>query len=267
VPRLEDYEDVKAFFDGLSPESRYLRFHGMVRTEFPARRLVEAGGVDRLALICRQGGRVVGAASYDRLLEPGVAEVSFAVAEDVRRRGIATRLLEQLAAIAAERGIRRFDAEVMADNYAALGVFEKSGYDVRREGAGGEIMLVLDIAATASVLERIDERDHRGVVASLRPVLAPSSVAIVGASDAAGDPGGTVLSNMVDGHFRGVVTPINAAGGVIRSIPVAPSIAGLEEAPESRRDRRPRDGARRGRPRRGGEGREGAGRTPGRPGR
>ena len=232
VPMLEDYEDVKAFFDGLSPESRYMRFHGMARTEFPARRLVEAGGVDRLALISRQGGRVVGAASYDRLLEPGVAEVSFAVAEDVRRRGIATRLLEQLAAIAAERGIRRFDAEVMGDNYAARGVFEKSGYEVRRKGDGGEIMLVLDIAATARVLERIDERDHRGVVASLRPVLAPKAIAIVGASDAPDDPGGTVLSNVVDGHFQGVVTPINAAGGVIRSTGVARSIAALEQAPE-----------------------------------
>ena len=86
--------------------------------------LVEAGGVDRLALICRHGERVVAVASYDRLLEPGVAEVAFAVADDFRRRWTATRLLEQLAAIAAERGIRRFDAEVLADNRAALGVFQ-----------------------------------------------------------------------------------------------------------------------------------------------
>ena len=209
-----------------------MRFHGMVRTDVPARHLVEAGGVDRLALICRHGDRVVAVASYDRLLEPGVAEVAFAVAEDFRRRWTATRLLEQLAAIAAERGIRRFVAEVLADNRAALGVFKKAGFAVRREGAGGEVTVVLDITPTESVWERIDERDHQGAVASLRAVLAPRSIAIVGASDARNDPGGAVLSNVIDGHFRGLVTPINAAGGVIRSIPVAPSIAGLEEAPE-----------------------------------
>ena len=92
APGPEDYEDVKAFYDRLSPESRYMRFHGMVRTEFPARHVVEAGGVDRFALICRHDGRVVAVASYDRLREPGAAEVSFAVADEFRRRWTATRL-------------------------------------------------------------------------------------------------------------------------------------------------------------------------------
>ncbi len=232
APGPDDYEDIKGFYDGLSPESRYMRFHGMVGTAGPARHLVEAGGVERLALICRHGDRVVAVASYDRLLEPGVAEVAFAVAEDFRRRWTATRLLEQLAAVAAERGIRRFIAEVLAENRAALGVFREAGYAVRRKGLGGEVTLMLDITATESVSERIDERDHRGAVASLRAVLAPTSIAIVGASDAPDDPGGAVLSNVVDGHFRGVATPINKAGGVIRSIRVVCSIAELQEAPE-----------------------------------
>ena len=228
----EDYDDVKAFYDRLSPDSRYMRFHGTVGTDIPSRYVVEASGVDRVALICRHGDRVVAVANYDRLLEPGVAEVAFAVAEDFRRRWTATRLLEQLAAIAAERGIRRFDAEVLAINHAALGVFKEAGFKVRRKGAGGEVTLMLDVTPTESVWERIDERDHAGVVASMRSVLAPNSIAIVGASEDPGDPGAAVLSNVLDGHFQGVAVPINRAGGVIRSIRVAPSIAGLEEAPE-----------------------------------
>ena len=232
APGPQDYEDIKAFYDRLSPESLYMRFHGMSRTDVPARQLVEAGGVERLALICRHGERVVAVASYDRLLEPGVAEVAVAVADDFRRRWIATRLLEQLAAIAAERGIRRFDAEVLAVNRAMLAVFKEAGFAVRRESVGREVTVVLDITPAESVWERIDERDHRGVVASLPSVLAPSSIAIVGASDAPDDPGGAVLSNVIDGHFQGVVTAVTSAGGVIRSVPVALSIAGLEEAPE-----------------------------------
>ena len=232
APGPGDYDDVKAFYDRLSPEGRYMRFHGMVRTDIPSRYVVEAGGVDRVALICRHGERVVAVASYERLREPGVAEVAFAVADDFRRRWTATRLLEQLAAIAAERGIRRFDAEVLADNHAALGVFREAGFKVRRKGAGGEVTLMLDVTPTESVWERIDERDHIGVVASLRSVLAPSSIAIVGASDAPDDPGGAVLSNVVDGQFQGVAMPINSAAGVIRSIRAAASIADLEEAPE-----------------------------------
>jgi GNAT superfamily N-acetyltransferase len=55
-----------------------------------------------------------------------VAEVAFAVADDLHGRGIGTRTLEQLAAIAADRGIRRFDAEVMASNRPMLDVFRET---------------------------------------------------------------------------------------------------------------------------------------------
>ncbi len=121
---------------------------------------------------------------------------------------------------------------MLAINHAALGVFKEAGFKVRRQGAGGEVTLMLDVTPSESVWERTDERDHAGVVASMRSVLAPTSIAIVGASDDPGDPGAAVLSNVLDGHFQGVAVPINRAGGVIRSIRVAPSIAELEEAPE-----------------------------------
>ena len=73
--------------------------------------------------------------SYDGLREPGVAEVAFAVADDDQRRGIGMRMLEQLAEIAAGRGIHRFDAEVAAGNRLMLGVFEHAGFAVRRTGS------------------------------------------------------------------------------------------------------------------------------------
>ena len=123
APVPSDFGDIKAFYDGLSPESRYFRFHSHGRTDAAARAAAEAGGVDRLALIGRHDGRVVAVASFDGLREPGAAEVSFAVADDLQRHGIGTRMLEQLAAIGAERGIHRFDAEVMPDNRPMLGVF------------------------------------------------------------------------------------------------------------------------------------------------
>src|ERR1035438_3724482 len=82
APRPADLDDIKAFYDGLSSESRYFRFHGFGRTDTVARADAEASGVDRLALIGRHDGRVVAVACYDGLREPGVAEVAFAVADD-----------------------------------------------------------------------------------------------------------------------------------------------------------------------------------------
>jgi hypothetical protein len=52
------------------------------------------------------------------------------VADDDQRRGIGMRMLEQLAEIAAERGVNRFDAEVMFGNRAMLGS-RGAGFAVR----------------------------------------------------------------------------------------------------------------------------------------
>jgi len=232
TPTPVDYDEIKAFYDGLSPESRYLRFHAFTRTDTVARADAESSRVDRLALLGRRNDRVVAVAIYDGLREPGVAEVAVAVADDHQRRGIGTRMVEQLAAIAAARRIHRFDAEVMASNTPMLGVLQNVGFAVRRRGWGGELTVSLDITPTQAVLARIDERDHVASVASVRPILAPSSVAVVGAADAPGNIGRVVLANIIAGGFQGVVTPVNRAGGVVCSMQAARSLAELEVAPE-----------------------------------
>jgi acyl-CoA synthetase (NDP forming)/GNAT superfamily N-acetyltransferase len=223
-----DFEDIKAFYDGLSPESRYSRFHGFGRTDTVARATAEASGVDRLALIARHDGRVLAVAGYDGLREPGVAEVAFAVADDDQRRGIGMRMLEQLAEIAAAREIHRFDAEVLAANRLMLGVFEHAGFAVRRRGSFGELTVSLDITPTQALLDRIDERDHFAAIASLRAILAPSSVAVMGAAATPDNVGGAVLANIIAGGFKGVVTAVNRAGGVVCSMPAAGSLGELK---------------------------------------
>jgi acetate---CoA ligase (ADP-forming) len=230
--RPEDFDDIKAFYDSLSQESRYFRFHGYGRTDTVARAEAEATGVDRVALISWHDGGVVAIASYAGLREPGVAEVAFAVADDDQHRGIGMRMLEQLAELAADRGIHRFDAEVMSRNKSMLGVFQHAGFAVRRHGSFGEMTVSLDITPTEAVLERIGERDHFAAIASLRAVLAPSSVAVVGAAATRGNVGRAVLANIIAGGFEGVVTPVNRAGGVVCSMQAARSLGELEVAPE-----------------------------------
>ncbi len=232
APTPADFGDIKAFYDGLSPESRYFRFHGYGRSDFAAHAAVEASGADRVALIARHEGAVVAVAGFDGLREPRAAEVAFAVADDWRRRGAGTRMLEQLAAIAAERGIHRFDAEVMSENRPMLGVFEGAGFAVRRRTSFGELTVSLDIAPTEAVLERIDERDHFAAIASVRSILAPASVAVAGAAATSGNVGRAVLANIVGGGFQGVVTPVHREGGVVCSMRAVRSLGELERAPE-----------------------------------
>ena len=232
APTSADFADIQAFYDRLSEVSRSFRFHGLARTDLVAREEAEATGLDRMVLISRHDGQVSAVASYAGLREPGVAEVSFAVADDDQGRWIGMRMLEQLAEIAADHAIHRFDAEVMANNAAMLAVFEHAGYAVRRRGSFGEVTVSLDITPTAAVLERIDERDHVAAVASLRAVLAPSSVAVVGAAATPGNVGRAVLANIIGGGFQGVAMPVNRAGGVVCSLRAARSLSELDVAPE-----------------------------------
>ena len=68
APTPADLEGIKAFYDGLSSESRYMRFHGQGRTDMAARDSAEADGVDRVVLIGHHGDSVVAVAGRRRAL-------------------------------------------------------------------------------------------------------------------------------------------------------------------------------------------------------
>jgi acyl-CoA synthetase (NDP forming)/GNAT superfamily N-acetyltransferase len=204
----------------------------MGRTDVVARDYAHADGDARVTLLAHLDERVVAVAGYDRLNEPGAAEVAFAVADEMHGRGLATRLLEQLAEIAAERGITRFDAEVMAGNRAMLGVFAGAGFDTRRQSEFGEVHLSLDLRPTERFEERRADRTHVAAVASLRPLLAPGSVAVVGASDREDSVGGAIFRAIVAGGFAGVAVPVHPEGGVVASARAARSLSELAEPPE-----------------------------------
>ncbi|HYB46501.1 MAG TPA: CoA-binding protein, partial [Streptosporangiaceae bacterium] len=93
-------------------------------------------------------------------------------------------------------------------------------------------LVSLDIQPTEAVQEIIDERDHRGVVASLRSILAPASVAVVGASNEPGSRGGELFANLIAGRFRGAAVPVNRSEQVVRSVRAARSLSELAEPPE-----------------------------------
>jgi hypothetical protein len=82
-----------------------------------------------------------------------------------------------------------------------LGVFEHAGFAVRRRGSLGEVTVSLDITPTEGLLERIGERDHVAAIAGLRAILAPASVAVVGAAATPGNVGRSVLANIIGGSF------------------------------------------------------------------
>jgi acetyl coenzyme A synthetase (ADP forming)-like protein len=226
----EDAPGLLALVERLSPESRYFRFHGLPPV---GPRLVEPfldpDWDERGALVgtlaSDEGQRIVALGTWSRLRDRGAAEAAFAVDDEFQGHGIGTRLVEQLAELAAEAGIERFVAEVLPANLSMLRVFEHVGFAVTRELEGGVVEVVFPIAATQSYRETVDTRDHLGVVASLQPFFSPRGVAVYGASPRAGTIGGLVFRNIVEAGFAGAAFPVNRRGEDVAGVPGYTSLA------------------------------------------
>jgi len=219
VPGPADEAALGDFFGSLSERSLYLRFHGVRRVDqaLVARYLApdwHSHGV----LVGSLEGRIVALAEYVRLRDERAAEVAFVVAEQLQGRGVATRMLEQLAARAAAHGIERFVAEVMSENTAMLAVFRDAGFAVSRTLESGEIEVTFPIATTDVFRARVDERDHIAVTASLRPFFTPRTVAVIGAPKRRGSIGGELFRNILAADFAGSVFPINRAGEAVAGV-------------------------------------------------
>ena len=233
-PRETDTGEILEFFRALSERSLYLRFHGFPRLgPEVAEQLVDPNWTERGALVGTfvEDGRerIVAVGNYVRLRDPTVAEAAFAVADEYQRRGIGTRLVEQLAERAGREGIERIVAEVLAENRGMLGVFEALGFELSRELAGGEVEIAFPVKTTERYEARVDERDHIAVTASLRPFFEPRSVAVVGASRRRGSIGGELFRNVLEADFVGAAYPVNRDGTAVAGVRAYTSIADVPE--------------------------------------
>jgi acetyl coenzyme A synthetase (ADP forming)-like protein len=225
-PGADDAATLLAFFQGLSDESLYLRFHGHPNVgSNVVEPLLDPDWEERGALVGMNEDRIVAVANYVRLRDPRAAEVAFAVADEFQGRGIATRLLERLAALATEQSIEEFVAEVMLDNAAMLRVFADAGFETTRETVLGTAEVRLALAPTETLQLRVDERDHVGVVSSLRPFFEPETVAVIGASTRVGSIGGELFRNVLRGEFQGVCLPVNRSGASVAGVRAYRSVA------------------------------------------
>ncbi|HSO16883.1 MAG TPA: GNAT family N-acetyltransferase [Arthrobacter sp.] len=206
-----DADAVQAFHGGQSQKSIYMRFFAF-KSKLSAKelkRFTEVDYKDRVALVITIGGEIMGIGRYDRLDDPEEAEVAFNIADAHQGRGIGSILLEHLAAAARENGIRKFSAEVLPENRKMLMVFSDAGYDVKRHFDDGVVSLEFNIDPTDKSRAVMESREHRAEARSIQELLAPSSVAVIGASRKWGAVGYQLLEHIIEGRFTGPVYAIN----------------------------------------------------------
>ena len=232
----DDYDDVLHMHEQLSPSNSYFRFFSF-SPQAPlreARRVSRPAAPDHAALLAWLGGELVGVASYEPTDRQGVAEIAFAVSDDMHGRGVATLLLEHLVSIARRRHLNAFAAETLPENLAMQRVFADAGLRVQRRFADGVIELTMPLPShdggeLDSYLDAVASRASRAEVASLRPLLHPASVAVIGAGRHRGSVGREVLHNIVSGGFSGVVYAVNPHGHSMEGLNCLVSAADLPE--------------------------------------
>jgi GNAT superfamily N-acetyltransferase len=125
--RGDEGDLLDALMAGLSPRSRYLRFH----VPLPAlsadmrRVLLDVDGRDRIALVAEaDDGAPVGIARVSRDRgSSGEAEIAVATVDAWHRRGVGRLLVTAVAARARAAGVRRLSARVLPENGAAIALF------------------------------------------------------------------------------------------------------------------------------------------------
>jgi GNAT superfamily N-acetyltransferase len=142
----EDRELIRWGFEHLSEESRYRRFMGLKRlSERDLDYLTTIDYKNHFAWVAfahdvpHEPG--VGVARYVRSTEnPEEAEAAVAVLDDYHNRGIGTLLLEALAAVALENGIKRFTGYVLVENRPMKDLLHTLGAKLHTDSPGVERM-------------------------------------------------------------------------------------------------------------------------------
>ncbi|MFI6857572.1 GNAT family N-acetyltransferase [Streptomyces sp. NPDC050416] len=218
---VDDAERLVSFYEQVSDESKYYRFFAPYPrlSAKDVHRFTHHDFVDRVGLAATVGGEFIATVRYDRIGADGTpasapadeAEVAFLVQDAHQGRGVASALLEHIAAVARERGIRRFAAEVLPANNKMIKVFTDAGYTQKRSFEDGVVRLEFDLEPTDRSLAVQYAREHRAEARSVQRLLAPGSVAVIGAGRTPGGVGRSVLGNIRDAGYTGRLYAVNKA--------------------------------------------------------
>ena len=212
-----DHEAMRRFFDELSPKSRRLRFLALsAASEDLITRLCDSTDPDQALtlIVCRRRHdemQIVGVGSYF-LTTPRSAEVAFAIDDNFHGKGIATALLEQLVRAGRDRDFAEFSASVLPENFEMLDVFRDSGFEVTSTTDAGCVEVLLSLRPSSASAAAADERDRHATIASLKAILRPGAVAVVGVSRWPSNLGRRVFESLLASGFKGDVHAVNPSG-------------------------------------------------------
>jgi acyl-CoA synthetase (NDP forming)/GNAT superfamily N-acetyltransferase len=225
-----DTEALSALYSRASPRSRYLRFFTAgISIDREVQRLVAAGN-DHVALVAEHDGLAVGVASYE-ILNGDQAEVSLLVDDAWQGDGIGSLLIEHLTALARKAGIQELVGDVLASNVTMLRTSAGVAPGIVRDHDEDPEVVRIHIPTQPDerALAAAGTRDRTAEHNSLRPLLAPASVAVIGVSRSQSGVGYEILQAIRAGGFTGRIYPVNPHVQTIDGLACHRSIGAIPE--------------------------------------
>ena len=222
----EDGDALRRFHAALSAQTIYYRFFS-VKPELSDKDVDYFTNVDhrsRVALVALDRDEIIGVGRFD-VLGDGSAEVAFNIRDAIQGRGLGSILLEHLAAAARELGVSRFVAEVLPENSRMLATFREAGYELRQQREEDVIAVSFDIEPTDASVAVMAAREQRAEARSVRRLLQPRAVAVVGASRSPGGLGHALLQHLVDGGYTGELIAVHPEVDQITGVRCVRSLA------------------------------------------
>jgi acyl-CoA synthetase (NDP forming)/RimJ/RimL family protein N-acetyltransferase len=226
----DDAPALAAFHLRQSAESRYFRFFSPKPelNEGELERFTTVDFVDRVAFVVEEHDEFIGWASYERWNNRDDAEVAFMVDDQHQGKGIATLMLEHLAAVARANGIERFTAQTLGDNRRMLSVFAKAGWPVHRRFESGVIDVDFPLADTSSFIDSVERREQRADSRAMARVLLATSVAVIGASDTP-DSVGEALWRIMSSDPKRRTYPVNPHRATVGGVTAYPTVGDVPD--------------------------------------
>jgi acyl-CoA synthetase (NDP forming)/GNAT superfamily N-acetyltransferase len=223
-----------SMYDRTTPESLRLRFfaYSSCAGRQDVRRMLRPPSADHLAVIAVARSEILGVGCIERTSHPGTAEFALLVDDVHHSEGVGMLLLDHLVAAARTAGYQRLCAGVLSENAAMRHVLRDLGATLTESTSQATIDVVFPLREIPTWRTAVEEREGLAEHHSLERVLAPRSVAVVGAGTNADGIGHRILANLAKGGFKGELYAVNRGGATVGGIPGVESLRELPRTPD-----------------------------------
>ena len=230
--RAEDADEVNHKFQREAPTSFYRSFFGSREfSESGIRAMCSPDWMTQVTLVAvmrdQDREEILGITRYwttPETAETKRAKLGVIVVDRVQGIGIGTLLVENLANIAYHVDILEFEMLAFPENEKLTSVLSGSGMLLRTEPVGEATKAILTTERTTRFMSSHTKRNIASSGESIRRLLNPASVALIGASRKPNSIGKSLLANIKQHGYTGALYLVNPSAAEIDGMPCYKSV-------------------------------------------